>query len=103
MGNFIRAAMAEDEAEPVKMVRLVTKEGDVFVIDRDVAMVSGTIKNMLSAPGMALETSGEMHFPEITSPVMDVICEHFHNKKKHASTGTANELAIESELAVDIM
>merc|ERR1711871_1353408 len=102
MGNSVWS-MADEEAEPPKMVRLITKEGDVFLIEKEVAMVSGTIKNMLSAPGMALESSGEMPFPMITSPVMDKICEYFHNKKKHKSTGSAPEFNVEPEIAVDVM
>ena len=42
--------MAEEEQGP-QVVTLISSEGSEFVIERDAAMVSGTIKNMLSSPG----------------------------------------------------
>ena len=35
------------ETEKSKMVKLISAEGHVFVVDRRCAMVSGTVKNIL--------------------------------------------------------
>jgi len=46
--------MAEDpskQAEP-DTVKLISADGHEFIVDRKAAMISGTIKSMLTGPGM---------------------------------------------------
>lgn len=43
--------MLHEEKEE-ETVKLVSAEGHEFIIDKNAAMVSGTIKSMLSGPGM---------------------------------------------------
>eukprot|EP01047_Picozoa_sp_COSAG01_P006328 COSAG01_NODE_228_length_21104_cov_210.303832_34_plen_88_part_00 len=48
------AAMAEGEAEELpkkEMIKLISKEGHEFSVEKQAAMVSNTIKNMLTGPG----------------------------------------------------
>jgi transcription elongation factor B subunit 1 len=46
---------AEEELDavesPPEMIKLVSAEGDEFWVDKRAAMVSGTIKSMLTGPG----------------------------------------------------
>ncbi len=42
--------MAEDK-NALDTVKLISAEGHEFIVDRKAAMVSGTIKSMLSGPG----------------------------------------------------
>ncbi len=45
--------MADEATSPLaETVKLISADGFEFVIDRKCAMASGTIKNMLSSPGM---------------------------------------------------
>ena len=47
--------MAEEEAEkPKEMLKLVSKEGHEFSVEKQAAMVSNTIKSMLTGPGAPL-------------------------------------------------
>merc|ERR1712023_349524 len=82
------AKMAEDETAPA-MVKLKSGDGMEFVIERDAAMVSGTIKNMLSSPGMFVESSGEINFPEIPGVVLEKVCQYFHYKLKFTNSAQA--------------
>lgn len=41
----------EEEEKGPAVVKLISSDGYEFVIEREAAMVSGTIKNMLSSPG----------------------------------------------------
>jgi len=41
---------AEGESGP-QTVKIISSDGYEFIVERDAAMVSGTIKNMLSSPG----------------------------------------------------
>lgn len=44
--------MADDKKDDVSgTVKLISADGHEFVIDRKAAMVSGTIRSMLSGPG----------------------------------------------------
>ena len=45
-------AMAEDKE--LDTVKLISADGHEFIVDRKAAMVSGTIKSMLSGPGRKL-------------------------------------------------
>ena len=47
--------MAEEEAEkPKEMIKLVSKEGHEFSVEKQAAMVSNPIKSMLTGPGAPL-------------------------------------------------
>lgn len=43
------------EGEP-DVVRLISADGHEFIVDRKAALVSGTIKSMLSGPGIKKKT-----------------------------------------------
>jgi len=43
---------AEDSNKEGDYVKLISADGHEFIVDRKCAMVSGTIKSMLSGPGM---------------------------------------------------
>ena len=43
--------MGDDAESGPQIVKLISSDGYEFIVERDAAMVSGTIKNMLSSPG----------------------------------------------------
>jgi hypothetical protein len=45
---------AEEDGEMVGVVKLISAEGFEFVIDKKAAMVSNTLRNMLTSPGTLL-------------------------------------------------
>ncbi|KAG6681296.1 hypothetical protein I3842_13G086400 [Carya illinoinensis] len=60
-------------------VKLISAEGFEFVIDKEAAMVSQTIYNMLTSPGSFAETQhGEVTFPEISTTILEKICKYFY-------------------------
>ena len=62
-------------------VRLISAEGFEFVIDYEAACVSNTIKNMLSSQGSFTESElGEIKFPEISTPILEKVCQYFYYK-----------------------
>lgn len=47
-------------------VKLISSDGQEFIVKREDAMISGTIKAMLTGPGQCSENgSNEIHFEEI--------------------------------------
>ncbi|KAL6579704.1 hypothetical protein OROMI_007728 [Orobanche minor] len=67
-------------------VKLISAEGFEFVIDKKAAMVSQTIRNMLTSPGGFAETEhGEVTFPEISTTILEKICQYFYWSLQYAS------------------
>ncbi|KAI3945595.1 hypothetical protein MKW92_032562 [Papaver armeniacum] len=53
-------------------VKLISAEGFEFVISKEAAMVSQTIRNMLTSPGGFAESQrGEVRFPEISTVILE--------------------------------
>ncbi|XP_073113182.1 elongin-C isoform X1 [Elaeis guineensis] len=68
-------------------VKLISAEGFEFVIDKKAAMVSHTIRNMLTSPGGFAETQlGEVTFPEISTPILEKICQYFYWSLQYTRT-----------------
>merc|ERR1712185_269421 len=95
----------EDEEKGPATVKLKSKEGHEFIIERNAAMGSGTIKNMLSSPGMFVESSGEINSPEISGVVLEKVCQYFHYKLKFTNSTQAQipEFLIEPEIALELL
>merc|ERR1712093_169623 len=110
MGRFsphqaLHTMADEDEEKPHAVVKLISSEGHEFIIEREAAMVSGTIKNMLSSPGMFVESSGEIKFPEINAQVLEKICQYFHYKLKFTNNNSPQlpDFMIEPEIALELL
>lgn len=90
-------------------VKLISAEGFEFIVDYQAACVSNTIKNMLSSSGMKAEGAwagergigknrmpaagsftetelGEVRFPEISTPVLEKVCQYFYFKLRHQNS-----------------
>merc|ERR1711966_175000 len=100
----IRLAMGDEENGPA-VVKLISSEGHEFIIEREAAMVSGTIKNMLSSPGMFVEASGEINFPELHSDVLEKVCQYMHYKLKYTNCTQPQipDFEIEPEIALNLL
>ncbi|KAI8015518.1 Elongin-C [Camellia lanceoleosa] len=84
-------------------VKLISADGFEFVIDKKAAMVSQTIRNMLTSPGSFAETQhGEVTFPEISTTILEKICQYFYWSLQYAS-GKETEFHIEPELTLELM
>ncbi|CAI0428565.1 unnamed protein product [Linum tenue] len=69
-------------------VKLISAEGFEFVISKEAAMVSQTIRNMLTSPGSFAEAQhGEVTFPEISTTILEKICQYFHWSLQYARFG----------------
>lgn len=54
------------EGPDAAYVKLISSDGHVFIVKKEHALISGTIKAMLSGPGQYAENeSNEVHFREI--------------------------------------
>ncbi|KAK9734754.1 hypothetical protein RND81_04G161000 [Saponaria officinalis] len=84
-------------------VKLISCEGFEFVIDKKAAMVSQTLRNMLTSTGSFAETEhGQVTFPEISATILEKICQYFYWSLQYAS-GKETEFHIEPELTLELM
>uniref|UniRef100_A0ACD6A4P2 Uncharacterized protein n=1 Tax=Avena sativa TaxID=4498 RepID=A0ACD6A4P2_AVESA len=94
----------EEEGEMVGVVKLISAEGFEFVIDKKAAMVSNTLRNMLTSPGGFAETrEGEVRFPEISTAILEKICQYFYWSLHYASGKETAEFPIEPEITLELM
>jgi transcription elongation factor B subunit 1 len=85
-------------------VKLISAEKHVFVIERRVACVSGTIRTMLSSSGFVEGGKGEIEFPEISTLALERVIEYFHYQIKwHSSRDPIPEFSVEPEMALEVL
>ena len=65
------------------MIKLVSAEGHEFYVHRKCAMVSGTIKVMLS--GQFAESRGEIKFPEISGLILEKLVQYLYYKVRYTN------------------
>mmetsp|Transcript_15781 Transcript_15781/g.48888 ORF Transcript_15781/g.48888 Transcript_15781/m.48888 type:complete len:109 (-) Transcript_15781:34-360(-) len=93
---------AVDEARPSAYVKLISAEGHEFYVDRKSANTSGTIKAMLS--GQFTESSGEIKFPEISTPILEKVIQYFYYKLRYTNSQVRiPEFNIEPEMALELL
>ncbi|KAJ0261426.1 Elongin-C [Hirschfeldia incana] len=84
-------------------VKLISMEGFEFIIDREAAMVSQTIRSMLTSPGGFSESKdGVVTFPDISTTILEKICQYFYWSLQY-SRGKETEFHIEPELTLELM
>jgi transcription elongation factor B subunit 1 len=86
-------------------VKLIANDGQEFIVKREHALVSGTIKAMLSGPGQyAEDETNEINFREIPSHVLQEVCRYFTYKVRYTnSSAEIPEFPIAEEIALELL
>ncbi|KAL1925403.1 uncharacterized protein VTP21DRAFT_286 [Calcarisporiella thermophila] len=85
-------------------VRIISSDGFEFIIDREVAMRSATIKNMLSFDQFAESKKNEIHFPAIKAVILEVVCRYlYYNARYSNSTSEIPDFKIDPELSLELI
>merc|ERR1711963_271585 len=86
-------------------VKLMSSDGMEFIVKRDHALTSGTIKAMLSGPGQFSENeNNEINFREIPSHVLQKVCMYFTYKVRYTNSSTEiPEFPIAPEIALELL
>jgi len=72
------------------------------VIDRKCASSSGTIKAMLG--GSFSESSGEIRFQEISTPILEKVIQYFYYKIRYSNSSVRiPEFDIDPEIALELL
>ncbi|KAG2299809.1 hypothetical protein Bca52824_036281 [Brassica carinata] len=94
----------EEEEEEDERDGEVDKHGGFRVRDRqEAAMVSQTIRSMLTSPGGFSESKdGVVTFPDISTTILEKICQYFYWSLQY-SRGKETEFHIEPEFTLELM
>ena len=93
------------EGPEAMYVKLISSDGHEFIVKRDHALTSGTIKAMLSGPGQFAENeTNEVNFREIPSHVLQKVCMYFTYKVRYTNSSTEiPEFPIQPEIALELL
>uniref|UniRef100_A0A2R9AIF3 Elongin-C n=1 Tax=Pan paniscus TaxID=9597 RepID=A0A2R9AIF3_PANPA len=89
-------------------VKLILSDGHEFIVKKERALTSGTIKAMLSGPGQFAEKEAdEVHFREIPSHVPSkvyALCMCFMYKVRYTNSSTEiPEFPVVPEIALELL
>jgi hypothetical protein len=94
--------MEDDGSRLTNVIKLKSAEGHEFFVDRRCAMVSGTIKQMLSS--QFAENRGEINFPEIPAVILEKLIQYLYYKVRYTnSSQRIPEFQIEPEIAMELL
>jgi transcription elongation factor B subunit 1 len=94
--------MEELEEEGSQMVKLISAEGHEFFVDRRCAVVSGTIKAMLSS--QFAEKRGEVRFPEIPGVILEKVVQYLYYKVRYTnSSQRVPQFEIPPDIALELL
>uniref|UniRef100_T1JF93 Elongin-C n=1 Tax=Strigamia maritima TaxID=126957 RepID=T1JF93_STRMM len=105
-GSFVDEG-SDDECigSDSRCIKLMSKNDQKFIIRREHAIQSETIKAMLSGPGMFAETQvNEVKFREIDSQILEEVCKYLAYKKKyHESDKPIPDFPIHLGIVLDLL
>lgn len=86
-------------------IKLISSDGMEFIIKREYALMSGTIKAMLSGPGQFAEMeANEINFRSIPSHVLRKVCAYFMYKDYYSKNPIGIEhFNIEPEISLELL
>ena len=99
--------MSAKDGKP-EYVKLVAKDGYEFFVERECAMVSGTIRALLENPGNVLREQKdlEVQCQSISAPILERVIQYFYYKQKYQNAAfgvEVPEFVIEPEIAIDVL
>nr|CAD2173664.1 unnamed protein product [Meloidogyne enterolobii] len=104
-GNDKERLMGGCEGPNAAYVKLVSSDGHEFFVRKEHALISHTIRAMLSGPGQYAENeTNEVNFREIPSHVLQKVCHYFAYKTKYTNSATEiPEFHVAPELALELL
>ncbi|KAG9292080.1 hypothetical protein G9A89_017980 [Geosiphon pyriformis] len=91
--------------EPPEHVKLISSDGFEFIIARQAAMCSGTIKNMLSQPSQFMEAEqNQIHFQYIKAVILEKVCQYLYYKLRYTdSTSDIPNFEIDPQISLELL
>ncbi|GME94862.1 hypothetical protein B5S28_g104 [[Candida] boidinii] len=93
---------SEDQEETSKFITLVSNDGFSYVVTKDAANVSGTLKGMLSTPFQESETN-KIVLHELDSILLEKVIEYLYYNLKYSNQVDVPEFDIPTEMALELL
>ncbi|ORZ03406.1 BTB/POZ protein [Syncephalastrum racemosum] len=92
-------------SEETTHVKLISSDGFEFIIHREAALKSGTIKNMIEGAAQFQESvTKEIPFRDIKGVILDVVCRYLYYKWQYENSVTEiPEFKVDSELILETL
>eukprot|EP00158_Paraphelidium_tribonemae_P000469 Partr_v1_DN22462_c0_g1_i4_m32231 putative Transcription elongation factor B (SIII), polypeptide 1 (15kDa, elongin C) len=88
--------MLNDGVSESQTVKLISSDGFEFIIPRSCALASGTLRSMLSSPGLFAESiANEIHLREFKAVVLEKVVQYLIYKTKYS---VSNDNAIPMDI-----
>lgn len=90
-------------------VKLVSGDGQEFFVERECALLSGTIRAMLEGPGSGVtreEKEQTLPFRDISGPVLEKVVQYFYYKRKYQKASLAQdtpEFVIDPKIVLELL
>lgn len=90
-------------------VKLVSGDGQEFFVERECALLSGTIRAMLEGPGNGVtreEQEQTLPFRDISGPVLEKVVQYFYYKRKYQKVSLAQdtpEFVIDPKIVLELL
>lgn len=95
--------MSRSTEEERIYVKLVSAEGHEFFLEKNTAMIAGTIKTMLEGSFREAQEN-VVTFPDIAGYILERVVKYLHYKEKYTNAATRiPEFIIEPEYALEML
>ncbi|EEB08078.2 elongin C [Schizosaccharomyces japonicus yFS275] len=86
-----------------EFVKLVSCDGFEYILKKEIACVSGTIKTMLEDAKFAEAQNNECHFPEIRSDLLEKVCDYMHYNFTYKNQTDVPDFDIPPEMVLELL
>jgi transcription elongation factor B subunit 1 len=84
-------------------ITLISSDRFEFIICRETACISGTIKNMINPLSGFKEARGEVKLSNFDGEVLEKICEYLHYNEKWRGQENVSNMKIPPKLCLELM
>ncbi|XP_055622488.1 elongin-C-like [Toxorhynchites rutilus septentrionalis] len=100
-----KVSIGSCEGPNSEFIKLVSAEDHEFIVKREHAFLSETIRAMLSGPGQFSESeTNTIYFREISSPILERVCLYLAYKHRYTNNmADLPEFPIPVDLALELM
>ncbi|RHZ68239.1 hypothetical protein Glove_296g36 [Diversispora epigaea] len=78
----------KEKYSPADYVKLISSDGFEFIILRNAAIISGTIRNMLSSGQFIESKLNQIHFRDINAVLLEKVCQYLYYKHRYTNSTT---------------
>ncbi|CAB52743.1 elongin C Elc1 [Schizosaccharomyces pombe] len=84
-------------------VRLISGDGFVFILEKEIACLSGTIRAILNEGIFSEAQKNECTFPDIRATLLEKVCEYLHYNYRYKNQLDIPKFDIPPEMVLELL